>query len=79
MTFKTVTAKAALLQAQSSRILSTFTKTKNELLKLNETLVKGVQENEEQIVALRLENDQMNALAAQHANIISNITNFLNA
>lgn len=79
MTFKTVTAKAALLQAQSSRILSTFTKTKNELIKLNETLAKGVQENEVQILALADENAQMNNLATQHAKIISNIDSFLNA
>jgi len=80
MTFtKTITAKADLLKAQSNKILASFTKTKEELLKMNETLSKGVQENENQIKVLRDENDQMNALAAQHANIISNITNFLNA
>lgn len=80
MTFtKTITAKADLLKAQSNKILASFTKTKEELLKMNETLSKGVQENENQIKVLRDENDQMNALAAQHTNIISNITNFLNA
>lgn len=73
----TKTITVALLKAQSSKILASFTKTKEELVKMNETLAKGVKENEDQIKSLRDENDQMNALAAQHANIISNISNFL--
>lgn len=71
--------KAAFLQAKSGKILSTFTKTKEQLLQLNENLAQGVEKNEAKILELASENAQMKTLAKQHANIISNITNFLNA
>ena len=81
-------SKVASMQAQSSRILGTFTRTKNELMNLNQTLADNVAANEASVVALELahaiavatlkeENVNMSLMASQHANIISNIDRFL--
>lgn len=70
-------SKVALMQAKSSRILDTFTRTKNELTVLNQTLADHMTENEAKIAELKTESASLSFMAGQHATIISNIDKFL--
>lgn len=70
-------SKSALLQVQSSKILSTFTKVKDDLNVLNETIHQSVAANAIQIVALVTENKELVAMKEQHDKIVKNINAFL--
>lgn len=73
-----VTTKAALLQGKSSKILSSFHKTKEDLMKLNQDLDQGISEHEEQMAELKAQTDAMAVLKQQHQKVILNIDAFLN-
>lgn len=79
MTFtKTVASKLGLFQIQSGKILSSFTKTRDELVKLNELLEVNIVENEKQVASLQEEIIQLDLLKGQHKKVILNIDAFLN-
>ena len=72
-----VTSKAGLLQAKSSKILSSFVKTREELVKLNQSLDEGITEHSTTLQSIKTEIEQMNTLKAQHSKVITNIDTFL--
>lgn len=72
-----VISESSLIKKSSDKILSTFTKTKEELSKLNLRLFSAITVNEEKIKSLTEENAQMELLKKQHDNVIENIEKFL--
>lgn len=75
---KTIVSKLGLFQIQSSKILSSFTKTRDELVKLNESLDSNIADNEKQMASLQEEIIQLDLLKGQHKKVILNIDTFLN-
>lgn len=79
MTFsKTITSKLGIFQLRSSKILSSFTKTRDKLVKLNESLDSNIAANEKQMNSLQNEIIQLDLLKGQHKKVILNIDAFLN-
>lgn len=70
---KSIVTTAALMAAKSSKILSSFLKTKEELVSMNKSLDAGIAENNTQIEYLNNEVNQMAALKSQHERVIQNI------
>lgn len=70
---RSIVTTAALMAAKSSKILSSFLKTKEELVSMNKSLDAGIAENNTQIEYLNNEVTQMAALKAQHEKVIQNI------
>ena len=77
MAFSKSITEASLIKSSSDKILGTFNKTKEELVKLNNRLIGAISVNEEKILSLAEENSQMKALQNQHDSVISNIDKFL--
>lgn len=77
MAFSKSITEASLIKSSSDKILGTFNKTKEELVKLNNRLIGAIAINEEKILSLTEENSQMKALQNQHDSVISNIDKFL--
>ena len=66
----------AKLLADSSKILSSFSKTREELVKLNNSLGETIQSHKTKIDALEQERLQMNSLVIKHSKVIDNIDKF---
>ena len=73
----TLVSESLLIKKSSDKILGAFTKTKEELAKLNTRLFSAITVNEEKIKSLTEENAQMTLLKKQHDNVIENIEKFL--